>query len=115
MLSTSRNGMVSFNWQKNGLLYFLVLSLLILSGCTGKGDLTFKPASGEDEFAISGKISLPEIVETDLAASIKGSLTTISDFSNLAIHHLATRLVELNEGPYHQGPAEIIRMVASRS
>jgi cyclopropane fatty-acyl-phospholipid synthase-like methyltransferase len=38
-----------------------------------------------------------------------------SDFSNLAIQHLATRLVELNEGPYHQGPAEIIRMVASRS
>jgi hypothetical protein len=38
-----------------------------------------------------------------------------ADFSNLAIHHLATSNVELNEGPYHQGPAEIIRMAASKT
>ena len=85
MSSTGHNGGVSFNWQKHIFLFLIIFSLLILSGCTGKGDLTFKPASGNDEFAISGKISLPEIVETDLAASIRNSLTTISDFSTFSI------------------------------
>ncbi|GAB4283030.1 MAG: hypothetical protein Kow0029_28890 [Candidatus Rifleibacteriota bacterium] len=73
--------------QKQSIAAFMILltSLLLLSGCTGKGNLRFNDVSNVDEFNISGKISLPEIVETDLAASIRGSLTTISDFSNFKV------------------------------
>ncbi len=70
---------------KTSLAIIISLTLFLFSGCTGKGDLTFKPTSGPDEFKISGKISLPEIVETDLATSIKASLTTISDFSTFGV------------------------------
>lgn len=37
-----------------------------------------------------------------------------ADFSGLEIHHCATREVELDEGPFHQGRAEVTRLTARR-
>jgi hypothetical protein len=85
MSSKPGRGKVCFYWQKAGIAWLFVLSLLVMTGCTGKGNLTFNPPSSLDEFSISGKIILPEIVETDLAASIKASLTSISDFSTFSV------------------------------
>ncbi len=36
------------------------------------------------------------------------------DFRDLEIEHLETRQVELDEGPYHQGPAKVVRMIARK-
>lgn len=59
--------------------------MVFLNGCTGKGDLTFKPAPDGSEFDISGKLKLSEIVETDLSASLRVVLGSISDFSKFKI------------------------------
>lgn len=78
----------------------MILALLIFSGCTGKGNLTFNPTSTGDEFKISGKINLPEIVETDLAASIKASLTSISDFSTFAVSANGISVAAAKDGSF---------------
>lgn len=85
MLLMPCKGTVCFDWQRLCIALLCALSLLLIAGCTGKGDLTFNPPSSPDEFSISGKIVLAEIVESDLAASIKGNLTTISDFSTFSV------------------------------
>lgn len=79
--------------HKPGLKRFgrLVYSLILLSmifaftGCTGKGDLTFNPLPDGSEFTIAGKINLSEIVETDLAGSVRAELAAISDFSGFTV------------------------------
>ena len=61
----------------------LLSMILIFNGCTAhKGDLTFNTPSPGECFNISGKIYLPEIIETD---SARATLTTLSDFSNFKI------------------------------
>lgn len=55
--------------------------LILFNGCTGKGDLRFNPLPDSSFFTLSGQIKLPEIVETDLASSLRGELVAISDFS----------------------------------
>ena len=49
----------------------------------------------------------------------KNQLYTIEllqkDFESLEIHHLAYHETELHEGPFHNGKANIIRMIASKS
>lgn len=37
------------------------------------------------------------------------------DFAALSIEHLAEETVELDEGPGHRGPAEVVRLVARKS
>ncbi len=60
----------------------LLAMILFLNGCsTHRGNLSFNTSSTET-FTISGKISLPEIIETD---SARASLTTLTDFSNFTI------------------------------
>lgn len=68
-------------------LYSLVLMtmLILFNGCTGKGDLRFNSLPDSNLFNLSGQIELPEIVETDLASSLRQTLTTISDFSSFRI------------------------------
>jgi len=63
--------------------YSLVLlaMMLIFNGCTGKGDMRFSPLPDGEHFTLSGQINLPEIVETDLASSLRPELTSITDFS----------------------------------
>jgi hypothetical protein len=36
-----------------------------------------------------------------------------SDFNELAIEHLALKQTHLDEGPFHQGKAEIIQLVGT--
>jgi hypothetical protein len=69
--------------RPGNLVYSLILLTMIFlfNGCTGKGDLRFKPLPDASYFDISGTIKLPEIVETDLSASIRGVLGPISDFT----------------------------------
>lgn len=83
----SLNNQSPFRLQNQGFFFIsvLFLAIIILSGCTGKGDLKFNAPNSPDEFNISGKISLPEIVETDQTASIRSSLTSISDFSTFSV------------------------------
>lgn len=76
---------MSFSFQKRSVIYFLALAALLISGCTGHGDLRFNPPSSADEFAIAGRINLTAIVETELATTLKASLTTISDFSTFSV------------------------------
>ena len=67
-----RSGKIRPGCRKPGnLLYSLILlSIMILfNGCTGKGDLRFNPPADGSEFDISGKLSLTEIVETDLGGA----------------------------------------------
>ncbi len=73
--------------RQGSLIYSAILFsiMIFLNGCTGKGDLRFNPTPDGSEFAISGKLSLPEIVETGLAASIRAELGKISDFSTFTI------------------------------
>ena len=59
----------------------LLAMILLFNGCTThKGDLTFN--TDTNGFNISGKIDLPEIIETE---SARASLTTLNDFSNFVI------------------------------
>lgn len=83
MSFSSRKKPSWFQWQWSSISYFAFLIVLgiLFSGCTGKGNLRFNDATSIDEFTISGKISFPEIIETDLAASLRTSLTNLSDFS----------------------------------
>ena len=61
----------------------LLAMILVFNGCTShKGDLRFNSPSTGDIFNISGRISLPEIIETD---SARASLTTLTDFSNFKL------------------------------
>ena len=61
----------------------LLAMILLFNGCMShKGDLTFNTTPSGEVFNISGKISLPIIIETD---SARASLTTLSDFSNFKI------------------------------
>lgn len=59
----------------------LLAMLFLFSGCTGKGDMRFSPLPDSEHFALAGQIKLPEIVETDLAGSLRQALTSITDFS----------------------------------
>ncbi|EKD81567.1 MAG: hypothetical protein ACD_39C01744G0001, partial [uncultured bacterium] len=52
----------------------LLAMLILFNGCTGKGDLRFNPLPDSSIFTLSGQIKLPEIVETDLASSLRGEL-----------------------------------------
>jgi hypothetical protein len=76
-----------FRINKALLLYFISLAIIILtlSGCTGKGDLRFNDTNAIEKFKISGKIALPEIVETDLLGSLRTSLTSITDFRTFVV------------------------------
>ncbi len=61
----------------------LLAMILVFNGCTThKGDLTFNTPSQGEIFNISGRILLPEIIETD---SARASLTTLTDFSNFVV------------------------------
>ena len=61
----------------------LLAMILVFNGCTThKGDLRFNSPSTSDIFNISGRINLPEIIETEAA---RASLTTLSDFSNFKL------------------------------
>ncbi len=74
--------------RKTGnLLYSIILLsiMIFLNGCTGKGDLRFNPPPDGSEFSISGTISLPEIIETELSASLRGDLAALKDFSGFKI------------------------------
>lgn len=73
--------------RPGNLLYSVILLsiMVFLNGCTGKGDLRFKPAPDGSEFDISGKLKLTEIVETDLSASLRAELGAISDFTRFKI------------------------------
>ncbi len=73
--------------KPENLLYSLVLlsMMLILNGCTGKGDLRFNPLPDGTEFQIAGKLSLPEVIEKDLVASLRAIMGTISDYSTFQI------------------------------
>ncbi len=74
-------------WHNFGFLYLLFLTacLLFVSGCTGKGNLRFNEPNSEDLFKISGQIAVSEIVETELAGSLRGSLTQIVDFKTFSV------------------------------
>jgi hypothetical protein len=37
-----------------------------------------------------------------------------ADFSKLKIEALTEEVVSLDEGPFHQGPASVVRLVASK-
>jgi hypothetical protein len=73
--------------HNSGLLYLFLLAagLLLVSGCTGKGNLRFNEPNNEDLFRISGKIAVAEIVETELSGSLRGSLTQINDFRTFSV------------------------------
>ena len=59
----------------------LLAMILVFNGCTShKGDLRFNSPSTNDIFNISGRISLPEIIETDSARASLGALTDFSNF-----------------------------------
>jgi Tol biopolymer transport system component len=66
-------------------LFLLAAGLLLVSGCTGKGNLRFNEPNNEDLFRISGKIAVAEIVETELSGSLRGSLTQINDFRTFSV------------------------------
>ena len=81
---------IKFNIRKTlcgKLLYSLfVFSLIILlNGCQTGGNLKFKETSPENTFTISGRISIPEIIETELAGSLRSALTTLNDFTKFKI------------------------------
>lgn len=59
--------------------------MFTFNGCTGKGDLRFKPLPDASYFDISGQLSLPEIIETDLTASVRAGLGQITDFTAFKI------------------------------
>lgn len=83
-----RSGKIRPGCRRPGnLLYSLILlSIMVLfNGCTGKGDLRFNPPADGSEFDISGKLSLTEIVETDLAGSLRPVLGTVSDFTKFKV------------------------------
>ncbi|MGM0599296.1 MAG: hypothetical protein ACQETH_05690 [Candidatus Rifleibacteriota bacterium] len=65
--------------------FVLLVSLLVLNGCTGKGDLTFNDPDDDETFSISGSIVLDEIIETDLTSSIRNSLTNISNYNTFEV------------------------------
>lgn len=69
--------------RPGSLVYSLILlaMMFVFNGCTGKGDLRFKPLPDGNYFDISGQLKLPEIVETGLAASVRAVLGQISDFT----------------------------------
>ena len=73
--------------RPGNLLYSLILLsiMALFNGCTGKGDLRFNPPADGSEFDISGKLSLTEIVETDLAGSLRPVLGTVSDFTKFKV------------------------------
>ena len=67
-------------------IIFIALSAIaLISGCTGKGDLTFKKLPSTAEYDISGQIVLPEIIETDLKTSLRHALMSISDFTTFNV------------------------------
>jgi hypothetical protein len=74
--------------RRYGNLFYsaILLAMLILfNGCTGKGDLRFNPLPDASHFTLSGQIKLPEIIETDLTSSLRGTLVAISDFSTFMV------------------------------
>jgi hypothetical protein len=67
---------------------FILVMMLFMSGCASeRKGLQFKEASDANTFTISGKIQIPEIIETDLAGigSVRGSLTTLSDYRKFKV------------------------------
>ncbi|MDD3001253.1 MAG: hypothetical protein PHF29_05825 [Candidatus Riflebacteria bacterium] len=63
-----------------------VFSLIIfLNGCQTSESLKFKETAPDNTFTISGKISIPEIIETDLAGSLRNALTTLKDFTKFKV------------------------------
>ena len=61
----------------------LLAMILIFNGCTThKGDLRFNTPSTSDIFNITGRIVLPEIIETD---SARLTLAALTDFSNFKL------------------------------
>lgn len=73
--------------QYGNSFYSLVLLAMIFlfNGCTGKGDMRFSPLPDGDHFTLTGQIKLPEIVETDLAGSLRNALTSITDFTKFTV------------------------------
>lgn len=68
---------------------FILVLMLFMSGCASeRKGLQFKEELEGDKFRISGKIHIPEIIETDLAgiASARGSLTTLKDYRKFKIY-----------------------------
>lgn len=68
---------------------FILVMMLFMSGCASeRKGLQFKEEADGDKFTISGKIHIPEIIETDLAGigSVRGSLTTLSDYRRFKIY-----------------------------
>ena len=88
--------------RPGNLLYSVILLsiMVFLNGCTGKGDLTFNPLPDGSEFSISGKISLPEIIETDLAGTLKASLAAISDYSTFMVSAAGVTVRAAKDGSF---------------
>lgn len=68
------------------MLLIALTQIIMLTGCGGTGDLRFNPVTSSHEYSLSGKISLPEIVETDLLTSVRGNLQAITDFTKFKIY-----------------------------
>lgn len=67
------------------LFLFSVVQLIFIGGCTGTGNLRFNPLPSTQEYNLSGKILLPEIVENDLLVSTRSNLETTTDFSKFKV------------------------------
>lgn len=79
---------VKTGFRRQGNLFYSIILLLMVftfNGCTGQGDLRFNPPPDGSLFDFSGKISMPEIVETDLSTSLRAVLGQVTDFTNFKI------------------------------
>ena len=69
---------------------------LVLEGF-GKGQLSFKSGGPSELSMLFNEAELRE------------------DFADLEVKVCSTEMVDLNEGPYHQGAAEVLRFIARRA
>lgn len=72
----------------------VAFAAFLSAGCTSRGDLRFAPVIPGEFYTISGRLSLPEIVETDLLASsrdVRGDLVRLTNYRtfNVSVGNIA--------------------------
>ncbi len=68
------------------LMLLMLIQVILATGCGGTGNLRFNPLPSTQKYTLSGKIELPEIVETDLLTSVRGNLQAITDFTKFKVY-----------------------------
>ena len=64
---------------------FFMAAIFLISGCTGKGDMRFNDLPSTNQHSLSGKINIPEIIETALLTSLRSELKAPTDFSTFKV------------------------------